>query len=237
MRTVLLLHVTAGALGLLSGYVALYAAKGASLHRTSGMLFVCVMLTMAVTGMLVSAVEGVAPAINVPSALLTSYLVITSLLTVHPPAASSHRLEVAAMLMAVATGLTCIVVGFEALAIGGAAAGMAFPLFLFGIVALTASAGDLRMMRGRGLRGAPRLVRHLWRMCCALFIASVAFYLGKGRVPEMFRIPALLAGAVLLPIGVMLYWVWRLRIRKALGAAVRVGAPQPAGAVHIRQID
>lgn len=31
MRTTLLVHVIAGALGLLSGYVALYASKGASL--------------------------------------------------------------------------------------------------------------------------------------------------------------------------------------------------------------
>jgi hypothetical protein len=42
----------------------------------------------------------------------------------------------------------------------------------------------------------------------------------------MFRIPALLAGAVLLPVVVMLYWVWRLRIKKALRGAVRVGAPE-----------
>jgi len=58
-----LVHIVAGGLGLLSGYVALYATKGAALHRRSGMLFVDVMTTMAITGMLISAVEGVAPAI------------------------------------------------------------------------------------------------------------------------------------------------------------------------------
>ena len=84
---------------------------------------------------------------------------------------------------------------------------------MFGVVALLGSAGDRRMIRAGGLRGAPRLVRHLWRMCFALFIASIAFYLGPGRVPEALRIPALLAGAVLVPIVAMLYWLWRLRVQ------------------------
>ena len=67
MRMILLVHILAGGLGLLSGYVALSATKGAPLHRKIGMLFVCVMLTMSVTGLLISAVEGVAPAINIPT--------------------------------------------------------------------------------------------------------------------------------------------------------------------------
>ena len=67
MRMILFLHILTGGLGLLSGYVALSVTKGASLHRRSGMLFVCVMLTMALTGMVISTVEGVGPEINVPS--------------------------------------------------------------------------------------------------------------------------------------------------------------------------
>jgi uncharacterized membrane protein len=62
MRIILLVHILTASLGLLSGYVALSVAKGAPLHRSIGMLFVSVMLTMSVTGMLISAVEGVAPA-------------------------------------------------------------------------------------------------------------------------------------------------------------------------------
>jgi uncharacterized membrane protein len=230
MRMILLAHIVAGGLGLTSGYVALYAAKGATLHRRSGMLFVCVMLTMSVTAMLISAVEGVAPVINVPSALLTFYLVVTGLTTVRPPAAGSHRLDIAAMLMAFAVGVGCFVLGVTSAAKGGAAAGMAYPLFMFGLVALLASRGDLRMIRAGGVRGSSRLVRHLWRMCFALFIASIAFYGGQGRVPEVLRVPALLAAGVLLPIVAMSYWLWRLRTRSVRGT-VHVSAPQTT-AVH-----
>ena len=169
--TLLPIHILAGGIGLISGYVALSAAKGGTLHRKSGMLFVCAMLTLSVTGMLISALGGVAPAINIPSALLTFYLVITSLATVRPPAAWSRPTEIAAMLMAWAVGLACFVLAFVALARGGPEAGMAYPLFMFGGVAVSASAGDFRMIRAGGVRGAPRLARHLWRMCFALFIA------------------------------------------------------------------
>jgi uncharacterized membrane protein len=121
MRIILLVHVLTASLGLLSGYVALSLVKGAPLHRKIGMLFVCVMLTMSVTGMLISAVEGVAPAINIPTALLTSYLVITSLTTVRPDAA--RRLDVAAMLMGLVVGLICIALALVAIGKGAARRG------------------------------------------------------------------------------------------------------------------
>ncbi len=49
MGPALFVHILAGALGLVSGYVALYAVKGATLHRKSGMLFVYAMSTMCVS--------------------------------------------------------------------------------------------------------------------------------------------------------------------------------------------
>jgi uncharacterized membrane protein len=213
--TILPVHILAGALALVFGYVALFAAKGATLHRKSGMLFVYVMSTMALTGMLISAVEGVAPAINIPSALLTFYLVITSLLTVKP-VAGSRWLDTAGMLMAMSIGLGCALLGVAAIVRGGREAGMAYPLFLFAGVSILAGVGDRRVIRAGGIRGVPRLRRHLWRMCFALFVASIAFFLGPDRLPEMLRSPVFRASGVLLPIAAMSYWMWRIRTRNTL---------------------
>lgn len=220
MGIILLIHVVAGGCGLASGYLALYAAKGAPLHRQSGRLFVFVMLTMSVTGMWISAAGGVAPAINVPSALLTSYLVVTSLATVRP--LSWPWVDRVAMFMGATIGVGCLVLAAMAMARGGAARGMAYPLVMFGGVALAAAVGDRRMIRAGGVRGAARLWRHLWRMCFALFVASIAFYLGQGRVPEVIRTPALIAAGVLMPLAAMLYWRWRLRIGNSIRGVVRV---------------
>ena len=228
MRTTLFVHVLAGGLGLLSGYVALYVTKGAAVHRRSGLLFVCAMLTMTITGFLVSAFAGVAPAINIPTALLTFYLVITSLTTVRPLTASARSLDTAVMLMGAGIAIGCFALGVNAIAQGGAAAGLAYPLFLFGGVALLGSEGDRRTIRAGGLRGVPRLKRHLWRMCFALFVASIAFYLGPNRLPEGLRSPVIRGFGLLLPIGAMSYWLWRFRSKRSTPTAVGVSVPEAA---------
>ncbi len=239
MRMMLLVHITAGGVAIVVGYAALFAAKGASLHRRSGMLFVYAMVPMALTGAGMAAVH--AQPGNVIAGLLAAYLVVTALTTVRPSTTASRRLEVAAMLVAVAVGLTGVTSGSQALAIGdGTLDGVPAAVFLiFGIIALLSSASDLRMMRSGGLKGTPRLVRHLWRMCFALYIATGSFFLGQAdEFPEPLRILPLLAIPALLPLLLMLYWLWRVRIRRSLRGLVGVSAveaPVPA-AVRRRRL-
>jgi len=208
------IHIVAGGLGLVSGAVALFAAKGARLHRKSGMLFVYAMITLTATGAVMAALQG--DELSACVGLLTAYLVTTALITVRPPAAGARWLNLGAMLVAFAVGLTCVAFGFDALvSSGGEREFPPAPYFIFGAAALLASVLDLRMIRAGGFRGAPRLARHLSRMCIALIIAAVSFFGGQAdTIPEPLRIPALLAlpaPAVLL---VMLYWLWRVRIRR-----------------------
>jgi uncharacterized membrane protein len=225
--TALTIHIIAGGLGIVSGFLALYAVKGATLHRKSGMVFVCAMLTTSIVGALLAGVQGKAPAVNIPAAVLTAYLIITALATVRPAVAASRRLQLGAMLVAFAVGLTNLRFGFEALANGGRREGIpAFPFIMFGVVGLLAGVGDLRLMRSGGaLRGTLRLARHLWRMCFALLIAVMSFFLGQARViPKPIRIPALLALPVLAVLVLMLYWMWRVRFRRSFRGIVVVRA-------------
>jgi hypothetical protein len=185
------------------------------------------MLTTSVVGALLAGVQGKAPAVNIPAAVLTAYLIITALATVRPAVAASRRLQLGAMLVAFAVGLTNLTFGFEALANGGRREGIpAFPFIMFGVVGLLAGAGDLRLMRSGGaLRGTLRLTRHLWRMCFALLIAVMSFFLGQARViPKPIRIPALLALPVLAVLVLMLYWMWRVRFRRSVRGIVVVSA-------------
>src|SRR5207237_5043417 len=88
-------------------------------------------------------------------------------------------------------------------------------LFFLGTIMLTAGAGDLRVMRSGALRGAPRLKRHLWRMCFALFIAAGSFFAIRSRVakilPQPFTTAPMRALHILLVFGAMFYWLWRVR--------------------------
>jgi uncharacterized membrane protein len=221
MDTIILapFHVAAGATAIVSGLVALYVLKGAKQHRKSGMVFVFAMLVMSLSGA-VMAVGRAGAAINIPAGLVTAYLVITSLATVRPPFAGSRRLDRAAMVAAFGIGAGSLLAAIA----GGARGGMAFPLVMFGVVALCAGEGDRRMIRAGGLKGAARLRRHLWRMCTALFIAAGSFFLGPvRRIPEPLRIPALRL-IPLVVIVTMVYWLWRLRRKRISHAAVSVSA-------------
>jgi uncharacterized membrane protein len=216
-------HVIAGSIAIVAGLTALYALKGAKLHRKSGTIFACAMLVMSLSGA-VMAVGRPGAATNIPAGLVTAYLVTTSFLTVRSPFAGSRRVDRGVMLAAFAFGVTSI--GLAVAGAGGRSGGMTVPLFMFGVIALLAGVGDLRMIRAGGLHGAPRLKRHLWRMCAALFIAAASFFLGPvARIPQPLRLPVLR----LIPLMVLLtmvYWLWHLRRKRTSSAVSPVTTPE-----------
>ncbi len=224
-----LVHILAGCLGLASGFLALYAAKGSWLHRRAGMVFVYFMLTVCTAGLVMALGRNVAPSVNVPAALITAYLIITSLTTVRPLAAGGRWLHVGGMLVALSVGVVMTRFTFEALA-GRAPDGMpAFPFIMFGTVGVLGAVGDVRVMRSGPLRGVSRLARHLWRMCFALFIAALSFFIGQSdEFPEALRIMPLLALPLLAVLVTMFYWLWRVRVRRRLRGIVGVIAAEAA---------
>jgi len=220
--TILPLHILAGALALAAGYVALYATKGARLHRRSGLVFVWAMVLLSLSGAFMDALKTSRISINVIAGLLTFYFVTTALLTVRRRTQAFSWVDGAATLIALAVSLLAFKAGFALMQDGRPEAP---PSFVFGVVGLLAVAGDVRMMRAGGLQGPRRIARHLWRMCFAMWVAAASFFWGPPRrVPEIIRIPALQAVAVLLPIVVMLYWLWRIRSKRTLRVVVGISA-------------
>jgi hypothetical protein len=221
VRATLIVHIVGGSVAILAGYVALYAVKGATVHRRSGMLFVYAMLAMAGLGAAIAAVgktEG-----SVIAGVTTCYLVITGMTTVRRPAWWSARLDVGLMALAWVVSATSLTLGVVTAARpSGRMDGLPpFPFFMFGAVALLAAVGDVRMIRSGGVQGSSRLVRHLWRMCWALWIAAGSFFLGQAdEIPAALRIPALLAVPALTPLVAMLYWLWRVRVRQSVRGLV-----------------
>lgn len=201
------------------GAVALLASKGATLHRRSGLLFVFAMLTMGISGSVLAVRQSLTNA-NVLGGFMSAYFVITALTTVRPASVWTRRLDSGALVVAIALALIEIGLGFKALAsprgtIDGAPF---FMLFFLATITTLAAAGDVRVMRSGALRGGPRLARHLWRMCFALFIAAGSFLSIRARVakilPEPFTTAPMRALPVALVFTAMFYWLWRVRRRK-----------------------
>ena len=141
--------------------------------------------------------------------------------------------------LALGSAITLTLFAFGVVAIGspkGLLNGFpAAPFFIFGSIALLAISGDVRLIRAGGVhtvRGAPRLARHLWRMSTALLIAALSASVQFGKlIPKEFRFPGMLALPLLAIVVTMVYWLWRIRVRRKLRgivvAAAR-GAPEPA---------
>ena len=221
---VLPVHIAAGALAIIFGYVALYAAKGARLHRRSGLLFVVAMVGMSLTGALMAFLDT--SPVSVVAGVLTFYFVTTALLTVRRSPSVPQWADAAAMLLAVIVAALAFSTGLETASHGSPEAA---PMFIFGVVGLLAAAGDLRMIRAGGITGSRRIARHLWRMCFAMWVAAASFFWGPpGRVPEAINFPPLLAAVVLAPIGAMLYWLWRLRVRHSFRGITSAREPHAA---------
>jgi hypothetical protein len=171
------------------------------------MLFAIAMVAMSLSGALIATVKS--SSVSVVAGLLTFYFVTTSLLTVRRRTREAQWIDMAAMLIALSVGAVAFKTGLE---LAGSGRPETAPMFVFGIVAALAAIGDVRMMRAGSIAGSPRLKRHLWRMCFAMWVAAASFFWGpRGRVPEIIYYPALLPIPVLTPIAVMVSWLWRLR--------------------------
>jgi len=218
-------HITAGATALATGFIALYAMKGGSTHRRVGLGFVYAMIVMGLTGAVIATWQrhyGTAS-----GGVLTAYFVVTALATVRVIPGWSRSLDVSLMLVALAIGLTSLGLGIAAaVSPSGRREGLPpFPFFMTATVAILASVGDFRVIRAGGLLGTRRLARHLWRMLWAFWVATGSFFLGQAKViPKPIRIMPVLGVIAIIPLVAMLYWLWRVRVRRRLRGITVPGA-------------
>lgn len=226
---ILLVHICAGTLGLLSGAAAISFRKGSRAHVLAGKVFVVSMLTMA-AGAAYLAVLRHQPN-NLGGGILTFYLIGTAWLTARRRDGETSRLDWVALLIPLTLGILTWISGVEKMRApgppeDGVPAGMHF---FMGSVALLASTGDFRMLMAGGVFGTKRVARHLWRMCFGLFIAAGSFFLGPsnrplrllssvglGRhlSPAIFSTGSYLFLSVL-PLILLIFWLIRVRFTNA----------------------
>ena len=222
-----LIHITAGLLALISGFIALFAAKGSPLHRKAGTVFVGAMLVMASTGAIMAVFIKPNP-VNVMAGSMTCYLVSTAMLTVKRTVVQMRGVTIALMLVALSLSAWAFSLAFMALASPTGTIGRVppQPLFMFGIAGLAGGLLDARMLWAGHIEGAHRLARHLWRMGFAMWIATTSFFIGQPKVfPDFLRQNiGLRAIPVLLVTLVVLYWLGRTLIRRRPRAIARTSA-------------
>lgn len=185
--------------------------KGSRRHGLAGNVFFVAMVVMGSS----AAILG-----NVFGGLFAVYLVTTAWLTVRRREAESTVFDWALLLFATGFGIWMLWAGVQVArnpsrSYSGVPAGMFGMFFFLGSVALLAAAGDIRML-AHGVFGSKRLARHLWRMCFSFFIATGSFFIGQPQVfPSFIRKTNILLVAGILPLILMIFWLFRVRFTKS----------------------
>lgn len=227
---ILLFHICAGTMGLLSGAVAMFFRKGSERHALAGRVFVVSMLSMAASGAFMALLKS-QPG-NVVGGTFTFYLVGTAWLTARRGDRKATVLDWGALLIAL--GVTAADLTYGILAVKSPT-GMSHgyppgPYFFIGSVAALACVGDVRMLVRGGISGTPRIARHLWRMCFGLFIASGSVFLARQHLfPSLLRTTGVLVLLSILPLLWMIFWLVRVRFTNAFkGQSISSGRNAPS---------
>lgn len=208
-------HIAGGTVGMMSGAVAMFAPKGGRLHRVAGTTFFVSMLAMAGIAAVVAPMLDEARWTNTTAAVFTLYLVVTAWGTVRRRSGAVGRFE-----------RVTVVVPLGIAGLGGflALAGASVPrpedftvVYIFAAISTAAAVADLSVIRRGGLRGVPRVARHLWRMSAALFVATGSFFFGQADVlPAALRATLIPTVLGLAPLALMAFWLVRVRLPRHL---------------------
>jgi len=139
---ILVLHICAGTVGLLSGTAAMSFRKGSLRHVQAGKVFVASMLIMAVGAVYLGIVKD-QPS-NIGGGIITFYLIGTGWLTARRSQGEISRMDWVALLIPLTIGILTCVNGIAVLRSGatsqnGVPVGMSF---FMGSICLLAAVGD-----------------------------------------------------------------------------------------------
>jgi uncharacterized membrane protein len=228
------IHIGGGFAGLVSGTVALLAAKGRPLHRVAGNVFFVSMVLMAAFAIYLAVVIP-HQLVNVFIGMFALYLVGTAWLTVRRRPGAIGASEKVAFLVSLCLCAPFVILAFQLAAGLPPLITTAIPfkgpvliaLYSFTTVLLIAAIADAKVVVAGGISGAPRIARHLWRMCLGLTLAAGSgFTNGFARLlPGPYHVPPAFFLPQFVPLFFLIFWMIRVRFTGWLrrGGASAVG--------------
>lgn len=222
MNAILIPHIAAGLIAVLSGFLAVGVRKGGRLHRLAGTWFFGSMLVLGITASILEPFSTPEPGSPI-GGIIVCYFVATSWMTARRRNGRPGWFEKLACAAVLALAALVIVGGLNGATPQPGAA------LAVGAICLLAGLLDLNFILRGKLSGPQRIARHLWRMCFAFFIATGSFFLGQQDVlPRAVRGSPALFVLAFAPFAVMLFWLVRLRFAKMVGKHSLRLHPAPA---------
>lgn len=228
------IHIFGGCLAIITGFLALFLRKGSRNHRHAGNVFFGCMMVMAsvATYMAFVGTEVKGPNMgNVMGGSMALYLSFTAWRAARHKDGEKGPLDWVAFLAITALAVGLVAYGVHSMHMLTRPIDEPPPAapFIFASVAFLCAGLDLRMLL-RGLYGAQRIARHLWRMCLALFFAASSFFIGQPQVfPHWLHQTYLLIVPSLVTLITLFYWLTRVVITKTFkwkSSAAAAPAPE-----------
>lgn len=220
----LVVHIGGGTVALAAGIAALALRKGGRAHGRAGSWFAAAMLVLLGTGF-VLAVAGPFRG-TAGGAVFAIYLVATARESARRRDGKAGRFERIGFAVALGCALAEAAWGFQAMASpGGRLDGFrAPPYFVLAVFAALAAALDLNFILRRTIANAQRIARHVWRMNAALLFAVFSFAGQQKLIPPIWHGFPLLLLPPLALLGVMIFWLIRVRFTGRFQARAAVPA-------------
>lgn len=213
IKSLLVVHIVCGIAAILLGAMAVTVRKGGRIHAGAGNWFAAAMIGLGITAAILEPFRTPQPGSPI-TGLFVCYFVATSWIAARRRDGSTGRFEMLACAVALGTAALMIWAGLTGKSTTPVGSG---PVFMLAGLSLVAGLLDLRVVLRKRLSAGERIRRHLWRMCFALFIATGSFFLGQQKVmPAAVRGSPMLFVLAFAPFAVMLFWLVRLRLGKAM---------------------
>ncbi|WDE05041.1 hypothetical protein SG34_027700 [Thalassomonas viridans] len=217
-----LIHFLAGSVGILAGFMVFALPKYSPSHKVAGKTFLIAMLVLGLTSIYVAYIRTIF--LSLINGIFICYLVASSWMAIKRKPGSTGYFEQVALAVVAVVAIMYFIFGMQAAnSETGKLHGFASPVFyFFGCIATFAAALDMRMIYCGGVHGKQRIIRHVWRMCFTMFMATAAFFLGQAKLfPDAVRTIELLAIPVVLVILLSGYWLVRIGFTKFINTFSR----------------
>ena len=205
-------HMVAGGMGIIAGFVALYARKGTINHILMGRIYVIAMLLMSLTGFYYAYSRNVH--ITMLAALLSGYLVVTSWLAIQRSIHSHLVKRVLPLLIGLPVAGYGVWLSWHA--INGVTDELgtfvvpAIKYYEFALVACIALVFDLLSAFNRQQSSKGKVNQHLWRMLIPLYIACSSLFEGQAKLfPESLQYSVWLNLPEKIVLLYMGYWLFK----------------------------
>ncbi|MCW3848725.1 DUF2306 domain-containing protein [Sphingomonas sp. LB-2] len=218
---ILWIHIAGGLIALVCGALAVSVRKGGRWHALAGTGFFAAMMVLGVTVAILEPYRN--PPGSPVSGALVCYFILTSWVAARRRDGMTGWFEKLACAAALLTAGAMF---------WGAASGVAKtpvgpgPVYAMGGFCLLAGLLDLNAILRAPLSTKQRISRHLWRMCFAFFIATGSFFIGQqGVMPAVVRGSPVLFALGFAPLGLMVFWLARVRFSRTFALRSAGGRP------------